>query len=80
MAELNSIQIPKSVNSLETLITRPSLMRLMQVAHVFDKIKKAKKNKNMTISEKIRRVFLQVRFFKHRNVLLDLEKTFSNHR
>ncbi len=44
MTELNSIQIPKSVNTLETLITRRSLMCLMQVAHVFDKIKKEKKN------------------------------------
>lgn len=44
MAELNSIQIPKFINTLETLVTRRSLMCLMQVAHVFDKIKKEKKN------------------------------------
>ncbi|PHZ08289.1 uncharacterized protein RHIMIDRAFT_247911 [Rhizopus microsporus ATCC 52813] len=42
MAELNSIQIPKSVNTLKTLITRHSLMCLMQAAHAFDKIKKEK--------------------------------------
>ncbi|KAG1205925.1 hypothetical protein G6F35_011371 [Rhizopus arrhizus] len=50
MTELNSIQIPKSVNTLETLITRRSLMCLMQVAHVFDKIKKEKKNTSQEFS------------------------------
>jgi cell shape-determining protein MreC len=50
MAELNSIQIPKSVNTLETLVTRRSLMRLMQIAYVFDKIKKEKKNTSQEFS------------------------------
>lgn len=43
MAELINIQIPKSVNTLETLVTRRSLMCLTQVARVFDKIKRERK-------------------------------------
>lgn len=47
MIELNRIHIPKSVNSMDTLVTRRSLMCLMQVAYVFDKIKKEKTNTSL---------------------------------
>lgn len=50
MSELNSINIPKSVNTLETLITRRSLMSLLQIVHVFDKIKNEKKETSFDYS------------------------------
>lgn len=50
MTELNSTQIPNSVNTLETSITCSSLMRLMNVAYVFNKIKKEKENASQEFS------------------------------
>lgn len=48
MVELTDVQIPKSINTLETLVTRCSLMCLTQAVHVFDKIKRERK---ITIDE-----------------------------
>ncbi|KAG0176762.1 hypothetical protein DFQ28_002442 [Apophysomyces sp. BC1034] len=42
MCEITNIQIPKSVDYLDTMVTRRSLRRLLQVAHVFEKVTKQK--------------------------------------
>lgn len=44
MTELASIEIPKSVQTLETLVSRRSLSFLLLVAHAFDKIKREEEN------------------------------------
>ncbi|KAG0189662.1 hypothetical protein DFQ28_003120 [Apophysomyces sp. BC1034] len=43
MCEIANIQLPKSVDHLDTMVTRRSLRQLLQVAHVFEKVTKQKK-------------------------------------
>ncbi|KAF7730840.1 hypothetical protein EC973_001358 [Apophysomyces ossiformis] len=42
MCEITNIQIPKSIDQLHTMVTRRSLRRLLQVAHVSEKVTKQK--------------------------------------